>query len=97
MFACSAVDYVFWRKLKTSKNSVRIVVKSDFNGKIFFEVFPDTYIMYSFFAGGIDGSFGEFLADNVGNIFINSHYISFSHLVSSPLLVGYIPYRYPSE
>ena len=38
------LDYVFWRKLKTSKNSVRIVVKSDLNGKIFFEVFPDTYI-----------------------------------------------------
>ena len=29
--------------------------------------------------------------------FISSHYISFSHLVSSPLLVEYIPYRYPSK
>lgn len=71
-------DYVFWRKLKTSKNSVRIVVKSDLNGKIFFEVFPDTYIMNSFFAGGIDGSFGEFLADNVCNIFTNDYAIECS-------------------
>lgn len=72
------LDYVFWRKLKTSKNSVRIVVKSDFNGKIFFEVFPDTYIMNSFFAGDIDGSFGEFLADNVCNIFTNDYAIECS-------------------
>lgn len=72
------LDYVFWRKLKTSKNSVRIVVKSDLNGKIFFEVFPDTYIMNSFFAGGIDGSFGEFLADNVCNIFTNDYEIECS-------------------
>lgn len=72
------LDYVFWRKLKTSKNSVRIVVKSDLNGKIFFEVFPDTYIMNSFFAGGIDGSFGEFLADNVCNIFTNDYAVECS-------------------
>lgn len=72
------LDYVFWRKLKTSKNSVRIVVKSDLNGKIFFEVFPDTYIMNSFFADGIDGSFGEFLADNVCNIFTNDYAIECS-------------------
>lgn len=72
------LDYVFWRKLKTSKNSVRIVVKSDLNGKIFFEVFPDTYIMISFFADGIDGSFGEFLADNVCNIFTNDYAIECS-------------------
>lgn len=72
------LDYVFWRKLKTSKNSVRIVVKSDLNGKIFFEVFPDTYIMNSFFAGGIDGSFGEFLADNVCNIFTSDYEIECS-------------------
>lgn len=72
------LDYVFWRKLKTSKNSVRIVVKSDFNGKIFFEVFPDTYIMNSFFAGDIDGSFGEFLADNVCNIFTNDYAVECS-------------------
>lgn len=72
------LDYVFWRKLKTSKNSVRIVVKSDFNGKIFFEIFPDTYIMNSFFAGDIDGSFGEFLADNVCNIFTNDYAIECS-------------------
>lgn len=72
------LDYVFWRKLKTSKNSVRIVVKSDLNGKIFFEVFPDTYIMNSFFANGIDGSFGEYLADNVCNIFTNDYAIECS-------------------
>lgn len=72
------LDYVFWRKLKTSKNSVRIVVKSDLNGKIFFEVFPDTYIMNSFFAGGIDGSFGEYLVDNVCNIFTNDYAIECS-------------------
>jgi hypothetical protein len=72
------LDYVFWRKLKTSKNSVRIVVKSDLNGKIFFNVFPDTYIMNSFFADGIDGSFGEFLADNVCNIFTNDYAIECS-------------------
>ena len=72
------LDYVFWRKLKTSKNSVRIVVKSDLNGKIFFEVFPDTYIMNSFFAGGIDGSFGDYLADNVCNIFTNDYAIECS-------------------
>lgn len=72
------LDYVFWRKLKTSKNSVRIVVKSDLNGKIFFEVFPDTYIMNSFFAGGIDGSFGEYLADNVCNIFTNDYAVECS-------------------
>lgn len=72
------LDYVFWHKLKTSKNSVRIVVKSDLNGKIFFDVFPDTYIMNSFFANADDGSFGEFLADNVCNIFTNDYAIECS-------------------
>lgn len=71
-------DYVFWRKLKTSKNSVRIVIKSDLNGKIFFDVFPDTYIMSSFFADADDGSFGEFLIDNVCNIFTNDYAIECS-------------------
>lgn len=72
------LDYVFWRKLKTTKNSVRIVVKSDLNGKIFFDIFPDIYIMNSFFADGIDGSFGEYLADNVCNIFTNDYAIECS-------------------
>lgn len=72
------LDYVFWRKLKTSKNSVRIVIKSDLNGKIFFDVFPDTYIMSSFFADADDGSFGEFLIDNVCNIFTNDYAIECS-------------------
>lgn len=72
------LDYVIWRKLKTSKNSVKIVVKSDLNGKIFFVVFPDAYIRNSFFANGIDGSFGEYLADNVCNIFTNDYAIECS-------------------
>lgn len=72
------LDYVFWRKLKTTKNSVRIVVKSDLSGKIFFDIFPDTYIMNSFFADGIDGSFGEYLVDNVCNIFTNDYAIECS-------------------
>lgn len=72
------LDYVFWRKLKTTKNSVKIVIKSDLNGKIFFDIFPDTYIMNSFFADGIDGSFGEYLADNVCNIFTNDYAIECS-------------------
>lgn len=72
------LDYVFWRKLKTTKNSVRIVVKSDLNGKIFFDIFPDTYIMNSFFANGIDGSFGEYLVDNVCNIFTDDYAIECS-------------------
>ena len=72
------LDYVFWRKLKTTKNSVRIVVKSDLNGKIFFDIFPDTYIMNSFFADGIDGSFGEYLVDNVCNISTNDYAIECS-------------------
>lgn len=72
------LDYVFWRKLKTTKNSVRIVVKSDLNGKIFFDIFPDTYIMNSFFADGIDSSFGEYLIDNVCNIFTNDYAIECS-------------------
>ena len=72
------LDYVFWRKLKTTKNSVRIVIKSDLNGKIFFDIFPDTYIMNSFFADGIDGSFGEYLVDNVCNIFTNDYAIECS-------------------
>ena len=72
------LDYVFWRKLKTTKNSVKIVVKSDLNGKIFFDIFPDTYIMNSFFADGIDGSFGEYLIDNVCNIFTNDYAIECS-------------------
>lgn len=72
------LDYVFWRKLKTSKNSVRIVVKIGLNGQIFFDVFPDTYIMNSFFANADDGSFGEFLADNVCNIFTNDYAVECS-------------------
>ena len=72
------LDYVFWRKLKTTKNSVRIVVKSDLNGKIFFDIFPDTYIMNSFFADADDGSFGEYLVDNVCNIFTNDYAIECS-------------------
>ena len=72
------LDYVFWRKLKTTKNSVRIVVKSDLNGKIFFDIFPDTYIMNYFFADAGDGSFGEYLVDNVCNIFTNDYAIECS-------------------
>lgn len=70
------LDYVFWRKLKTSKNKVRIVVKSDLNGKLFFDIYPDVYITnYSFFVNGIDGSFGKYLIDNVCNIFTNDYAI----------------------
>lgn len=73
------LDYVFWRKLKTSKNKVRIVVKSDLNGKLFFDIYPDVYtINYSFFVDGIDGSFGKYLIDNVCNIFINDYAIKCS-------------------
>lgn len=72
-------DYVFWRKLKTSKNKVRIVVKSDLNGKLFFDIYPDVYITnYSFFVDGIDGSFGKYLIDNVCNIFTNDYAIKCS-------------------
>ena len=71
-------DYVSWRKLKTSKNSIRIVVKTDLNGKIFFDIFPDTYIMNYFFADAGDGSFGEYLVDNVCNIFTNDYAIECS-------------------
>ena len=73
------LDYVFWRKLKTSKNMVRIVVKSDLNGKLFFDIYPDVYtINYSFFVDGIDGSFGKYLIDNICNIFTNKYAIKCS-------------------
>lgn len=73
------LDYVFWRKLKTSKNKVRIVVKFDLNGKLFFDIYPDVYtINYSFFVDGIDGSFGKYLIDNVCNIFTNDYAIKCS-------------------
>lgn len=73
------LDYVFWRKLKTSKNKVRIVVKSDLNDKIFFDIYPDT-INYSFFVDvdGIDGSFGKYLLDNICNIFTDKYVIKCS-------------------
>lgn len=72
-------DYVFWRKLKTSKNKVRIVVKSDLNGKLFFDIYPDVYITnYSFFVDGIDGSFGKYLLDNICNIFTDKYAIKCS-------------------
>lgn len=71
------LDYVFWRKLKTSKNKVRIVVKSDLNGKLFFDIYPDVYITnYSFFVDGIDGSFGKYLLDNICNIFTNDYAVN---------------------
>lgn len=73
------LDYVFWRKLKTFKNKVRIVVKSDLNGKLFFDIYPDVYITnYSFFVDGIDGSFGKYLLDNICNIFTNDYAIKCS-------------------
>lgn len=73
------LDYVFWRKLKTSKNNVRIVVKSDFNDKIFFDIYPDVYTTnYSFFVDGIDGSFGKYLLDNICNIFTDKYVIKCS-------------------
>ena len=73
------LDYVFWRKLKTSKNKVRIVVKSDLNDKIFFDIYPDVYtINYSFFVDGIDGSFGQYLLDHICNIFTNDYAIKCS-------------------
>lgn len=72
-------DYVFWRKLKTSKNMVRIVVKSDLNGKLFFDIYPDVYITnYSFFVDSIDGSFGKYLLDNICNIFTNDYAVKCS-------------------
>ena len=71
------LDYVFWRKLKTSKNKVRIVVKSDLNDKISFDIYPDVYITdYSFFVDGIDGSFGKYLLDNICNIFTNDYAVN---------------------
>lgn len=71
------LDYVFWRKLKTSKNKVRIVVKFDLNDNIFFDIYPDVYtINYSFFVDGIDGSFGKYLLDNICNIFTNDYAIN---------------------
>ncbi len=71
------IDYVFWRKLKTSKNKVRIVVKSDLNDKIFFDIYPDVYFTnYSFFVDGIDGSFGKYLLDNICNIFTNDYAVN---------------------
>ena len=73
------LDYVFWRKLKTSKNNVRIVVKSDLNDKIFFDIYPDVYTTnYSFFVDGIDGSFGKYLLDNICNIFTDKYVIECS-------------------
>lgn len=73
------LDYVFWRKLKTSKNKVRIVVKSDLNDKIFFDICPDVYTTnYSFFVDGIDGSFGKYLLDNICNIFTDKYVIKCS-------------------
>lgn len=73
------LDYVFWRKLKTSKNKVRIVVKSGLNDKIFFDIYPDVYtINYSFFVDGIDGSFGKYLLDNICNIFTDKYVIKCS-------------------
>lgn len=72
------LDYVFWRKLKTSKNKVRIVV-TDLNDKIFFNIYPDVYtINYSFFVDGIDGSFGKYLLDNICNIFTDKYVIKCS-------------------
>ena len=77
------LDYVFWRKLKTSKNKVRIVVKSDLNDKIFFDIYPDVYtINYSFFVDGIDGSFGKYLLDNICNIFTDKYVIKCSEKFS---------------
>lgn len=77
------LDYVFWRKLKTSKNKVRIVVKSDLNDKIFFDIYPDVYtINYSFFVDGIDGSFGKYLLDNICNIFTDKYVIKCSEKLS---------------
>lgn len=73
------LDYVFWRKLKTSKNMVRIVIKSDLNDKLFFDIYPDVYtINYSFFVNGIDGSFGKYLIDNICNIFTDKYAIKCS-------------------
>lgn len=73
------LDYVFWRKLKTSKNMVRIIIKSDLNGKLFFDIYPDVYtINYSFFVDGIDGSFGKYLIDNICNIFTDKYAIKCS-------------------
>lgn len=73
------LDYVFWRKLKTSKNKVRIVVESDLNDKIFFNIYPDVCtINYSFFVDGIDGSFGKYLLDNICNIFTDKYAIKCS-------------------
>lgn len=73
------LDYVFWRKLKTSKNKVRIVAKYDLKGKLFFDIYPDVYITnYSFFVDGIDGSFGKYLLDNICNIFTNDYAIKCS-------------------
>lgn len=73
------LDYVFWRKLKTSKNKVRIVVKSGLDGKIFFDIYPDVYtINYSFFVDGIDESFGKYLLDNICNIFTDKYVIECS-------------------
>lgn len=72
------LEYTHWRKLRVSNHTVRIVIKTDLAGKFYFTIYPNTYSSDSFFVEADDGSFGEYLIDNVCDIFTDEYAFSCS-------------------
>lgn len=72
------LNYSYWRKLKTSNNSVKITIKLDLAGKFYFTIYPNVYNLDSFWCDADDGSFGEYLIDNVCEIFKDNYAIGCS-------------------
>lgn len=72
------LNYNYWRKLKTSNNSIKITIKLDLAGKFYFTICPNAYNLDSFWCDADDGSFGEYLIDNVCKIFKDNYVIECS-------------------
>lgn len=67
------LNYSNWRRLKTSKWSIKIVIRIDLVGKFYFTIYPNAYGSDYFICGADDDSFGEYLIDNIDYIFTDEY------------------------
>lgn len=69
------LSYSNWRRLKTSKWSIKIIIRIDLVGKFYFTIYPNAYGSDYFICGADDDSFGKYLIDNIDYIFTDEYKI----------------------
>lgn len=67
------LSYSNWRRLKTSKWSIKIIIRIDLVGKFYFTIYPNAYGSDYFICGADDDSFGKYLIDNIDYIFTDEY------------------------